>query len=271
METELQVPLPVPLPLPRLRSGWPVFDELGLIEPGRVTLVDVGAEQGQRLLCRLLADAVATRGEAIVLDGGNWLDAYRLGDAAEAAGHSRARTLESVRVARGFTAYQLQSLAEDALPALVAERSASTGLVLVAAFPEMYMDEDMRPDESRTLAKRALDVFHRVAMDHRVPVLVSNSTLAPRTRHQLRQTLEENVDAIVGLYPAPHEGLRIVVPSFASVLSPAPGARQKLLGEFASSGTPAGDFFRRSPDARIKDATAPRAAAAAQVRFHARG
>ena len=47
----------------------------------------------------------------------------------------------------------------------------------------------------------------------------------------------------------------MVVPNFAHLLAPAPGTRQRLLGEFAPSDAPMGAFFRRSPDAHIKDAT----------------
>lgn len=251
-------PLPfVPdVPRPKLASGWAAFDELDLVRPGRVVLLDVGAEAGQRLVCRLLADAVAKAGEAVVLDGGNWLDVYRLGDEAEAAGHPRAATLHGVRVARGFTAYQLQALVEDALPPLMRDAGDAVGLVVASMFPEMYLDEDLKPDEARVLAKRALGVLRDVAREHDVPVLVTNSTLAPGLRHRMRAALDQDADDVVGLFPAPQGALRIHAPALGmSVLAPAPGARQRRLDDYAGRLDARGEdgaFQRHAIDARIR-------------------
>lgn len=236
-----------------LRTGWPTIDELDLIRPGELTLVDIGSEPGQRVLCRLLANAVATRGEATILDGGNWTDVYRLGHEAEAMGHSRNETLRGVRVARGFTAYQLQSLIENALAPSITH---STGLILAPCFPEMYLDEDLKPDEARALSARALKILREAAIEHDVPVVVSNSTLAPGAKHRLRDVLEQGADEIVGLFPAPHGALRVSVPRRGmSVLAPAPGALQSTLEKFDASAVatgPPGVFMRTAPDAQIR-------------------
>lgn len=240
-----------PTPEAPLQSGWPAFDALRLVEPGRVLLADVGSETASRLLCRLLADAVAKRGEAIVMDGGNWLDVYRLGECAEEAGHPRLETLRGVRVARGFTAYQLQSLIEDAMPRAVAEGGAAVGFVLVSCFPEMYLDEDLAPQEAAVLARRALDVCRRVAKESDVPVVVSNSTLPPGARHRIRKALDEGVDARVGLFPARGGALRIVTGE-RSLLAPSPRARQRVLGDFTAAEGAVGSFMRHAPDARVR-------------------
>lgn len=255
METAAR-PLPAPAthrPHSTLRTGWPTLDELDVIRPGELTLIDIGSEPGQRVLCRLLADAVATRGEATVLDGGNWLDVYRLGHEAEAMGRSRNETLRGVRVARGFTAYQLQSLIENAFASSITE---CTGLVLASCFPEMYLDEDLKPDEARALSARAMKILREAAIEHDIPVLVSNSTLAPGAKHRLRDVLEQGADEIVGLFPAPRGALRISVPRRGmSVLAPAPGALQSTLEKFdatADASGPSGVFLRNAPDARIR-------------------
>jgi hypothetical protein len=237
-----------------LRSGWPAFDEFDLVRPGRVLLADIGADAGQRLLARLLADAVAKRGEAVVLDGGNWSDVYRLGDEAEAMGHARLATLQGIRVARGFTAYQLQALVEDHLEEALTD---ITGLVVCACFPEMYLDEDLKPDEAIVLARRAMRTLRDTALARDVPVVVSNGTIAPGTKHRLRAAMEEEADVVVGLYPAPQGALRIRVPHLGtSVLAPAPGAQQRRLDDYSErmqeNRGETGVFMRRAPDAQIR-------------------
>lgn len=236
-------------PLQAPSSGWDAFDAMRLVQPGRALLVDAGTEAASRLLCRLLADAVARHGAALVMDGGNWTDVYRLAECAEEAGHARLATLQGVRVARGFTAYQLQSLIEDAMPRALAEER--FGLVLVAGFPEMYLDDDLAPAEAEALAARALATCRRVADERDVPVVVSNSTLPPGARHRIRRVLEDGVHEAAGLFPARHGGLRLVARG-QSVLMSAPRARQRRLGDFAAESRGVGVFMRHAPDARIR-------------------
>lgn len=247
-------------------TGWATFDALQLVRPGRVLLVDAGCDAASRLLFSLLAGTVARGRDAIVIDGGNWLDVYRLGDAARLHGLKRDHVLASVRVARGFTAHQLQSLLEDALPQALSK--GGLGLALASCLPEMYLDEDLAPSEARTLVARALRTLRDAARRHDIPVVVSNMTLSPRDRHRLRATLDEGVDASVALLPpggpratrrgasssAMAQALR-VLPSGAGapLLDPGPRARQRLLGDFATSEAgPSGAFYRRAIDARIK-------------------
>jgi hypothetical protein len=213
-------------------SRWSAFDALDLVQPGRVLLLDVAAPQGHRLAMDLLAGALAARRSAFVVDGANWLDVYRLGEAAERHGLSRADALGHVRVARGFTAYQLQSLVEDALPRLLAEGPA--GLVLVPGLPDLYQDEDLQRDEGRVLLGRALDALRAQATEHAVPVVVTNTTLPPHRPTLLRRALEEGVDARVALLPAPHDGLRLLLPGARPLLAPRPGTRQRSLDEYGA-------------------------------------
>lgn len=247
-------PAPAPPGL-RVTSGWRAFDDLRLVAAGRVLLADVGAAAGTRLLMGLLAGAVALDRDAVVVDGSNWLDVYRLGEAARERGLAKDRALESVRVARGFTAYQLQSIVEDGLPGILAE--GGVGLVLAPGFPEMYLDEDLKRAEGVALATRALATLRALAREHAVPVVVSNSVLSPRARHPLRTALLAGADEHVGLFPAPGAALRVLVPRTGlSVVLPAPSARQRALSEFsevaASERGPEGEFARHAPDARLK-------------------
>lgn len=236
-------------------SGWGDFDHLHLVRPGRVLLVDVAARAGHSLFFDLLAGAVAEARDALVVDGGNWLDVYRLGDAAQARGLPRDAVLAGVQVARGFTAHQLQSLVEDALGERLAD-AAPPSLVLVSDLPDMYLDEDLAPAEARALLQRALATLRRLAATHRVPIVVTNGTLSPRHQHPLRQELEAGVDARVGLLPAPRDALRLVLPG-VTLLMPSPRARQRQLDEYgdrlrAATGVPEGAFVKRNVHPMLK-------------------
>lgn len=246
---------PARVALPALASGWRAFDELRLVAPGRLLLADVATAAGTRLLMGLLAGAVALDRDAVVVDGSNWLDVFTLGEAARGMGVPKDRALEAVRVARGFTAYQLQSIVEDALPRILDE--GGVGLVLAPGFPEMYLDEDLKRAEGTALATRAFATLRALAREHDVPVVVSNSVLSPRARHPLRAALVEGADDLVGLFPAPAGGLRVLVPrTGASLVAPAPRARQRALSDFAAMEAadrgPEGEFVRHAPDARLK-------------------
>lgn len=214
-------------------SGWPAFDEMGLVRPGRVLLLDMGSEEGHRLVMGLLAGATAGGREAVVVDGGNWLDAYRLGESAERLGLARAEALDGVRVARGFTAYQLQSLVEDALPRILAEGDGRVGLVLASCLPDMYLDDDLKRGEARVLLARAMATLRRVAEEHQVAVVVTNAVLAPSSREALRRELVEGAHDAVGLLPAPHGAVLLWMRSGA-ILAPGPRARIRPLEAYGA-------------------------------------
>lgn len=228
----LALPRGAPASSPRVASRWSAFDALDLVRPGRVLLLDVAAPQGHRLAMDLLAGALATHRPAFVVDGANWLDVYRLGEAAERHGVSRADALGNVRVARGFTAYQLQSLVEDALPRRLAEEDA--GLVLAPGLPDLYQDQDLQRDEGRVLLERSLAALRAEAEARAVPVVVTNTTLPPHRKGLMRRALEAGVHARVALLPAPHDGLRLLLPDGRPVLAPRPGTRQRLLEEYGA-------------------------------------
>lgn len=250
-------PEPPPDAPPVPRSGWAAFDALGLVKPGRVLLVDAGCEAASRLLMGLLAGTAAAGKDAVVVDGGNWLDVYRLGDAARLHDLRRETVLDAVRLARGFTAHQLQSLVEDALPQALVDGGDAVGLALASGLPEMYLDEDLAPSEARILLARALRTLRDAARRHHVPVVASNMTLAPRQRHKLRAVLDAGVDDAVSLLAADalsRDALRILPRGArAAILDPGPRARQRVLGDYeADATTPDGAFYRRAIDARIK-------------------
>ena len=265
------------------RAGLADLDTAHVLRPGALTLLDVGRGQDDALYA-WMAD-VAVRGrQALVADGGNFLDVYRLAAAArrraiarypdatraELAAHEE-MALERVRLARGFTAYQVQSIVEDILPAAAGlglglglglgigeDRGAGhgeIGLLVAPGLLEMYLDDELSREESLALATRALSTLRRLAARLDVPAVVSNATLSPRSDHPLRVLLDESVDEQVILSAAPQGGTSIHLPRRGAMfLAPGPGGTR--LEDFLEPDArllPAPRLVRRAPGAWVSN------------------
>lgn len=221
-------------PAEPVRCGWSDLDASGAVRPGAVTLVDHEGGATSDVLHAYMADAAVLGRLVLVADGANFLDVYRLAAAARRRAAARLpdatrsaltaleeAALERVRVARGFTAHQLQSIVEDGL---VAEANAEVGLIVAPGLFDMHLDDELSREEARALAGRALASLRRLAARLDVPVLVANAFLEPSSSHPLRILLEEATDEGVLLKHARGGGLNIHLPRRgASFLAPAPG------------------------------------------------
>lgn len=243
--------------------GLPDLDRAGALRPGALTLLDhgAGAGAGADALYAWMADAAVLGRAVLVADGGNFLDAYRLAAAARRRAAERfpaaARrelvafeeaALERVRLARGFTAYQVQTIVEDILPA-EAEAEEGVGLVVAPGLLDMYLDDELSREEALTLAKRALSTLRRLAARHRAPAIVSNSVLSPRSDHPMRVLLDESVDEHVILAGAPHGGTAIHLPRRGAAFLAAGPGRTRIEDFLADedTATPIPRLVRRAP------------------------
>lgn len=238
-----------------VESGIPDLDRASVLRPGVLTLVDV-AGPASEILYAWMADAAVLGRLVLVADGGNFLDAYRLAAAARRRAVARLPdaprrelaafeelALERVRLARGFTAYQVQTIVEDILPAEAegegrraggegeargAKGEGEVGLIVAPGLLEMYLDDELSREEAQTLAKRALSTLRRLAVQLQVPAVVSNATLTPRSDHPMRVLLEESVDEHLLLATAPHGGLAIHLPRRGAAFLAAPPGRTRI-------------------------------------------
>lgn len=223
-------------PLPSLLAGWPDFDAMAPLLPGRVTLLDHADGLGLDLALALMADA-AVQGFAVhVADGANCLDVHRLAQAGRRRAQARLPdasrrdlaayeelVLERVRVARGFTAHQLQSIVEEGLARDAGE---TTGLLVAPGLLDMHLDEDVARKEAHVLAQRALGALRRLARKLDVPALVVNRALPPGRPHPLRAVLDEGVDEHVVVW-RDAGAVRLDFPRRgARFLAPPPGLRR---------------------------------------------
>jgi len=149
------------------QNGGSADPELPELQTG-VRLLDVdGEERATGPLHSLVLDH-------LLMNDGNvvWVDA-----AGHAISQSLAslapsgRTLDRIRVARGFTAHQHYALVRQ----LREEVDEDTSLVVCPAFDHFYRDTETYADEGEDLFLRALATISSIADRHDVPVLVTRA------------------------------------------------------------------------------------------------
>ena len=149
---------------------------------------------------RLVLETVARGGEVLLVSGDNRLDAYALLDAARARRMEDA-VADGVLVVRAFTVHQLATLLVRDVPYLA--RTRRPALVLVTGILDMFLDEDVRPDEAATLMKRVLRTLR--ALD--VPVVATHAPPGAGLARALADLLQEGLPARVDVGPAPQPTL----------------------------------------------------------------
>lgn len=82
------------------------------------------------------------------------------------------RTLDRIRLARGFTAHQHYAIVDD-LPGTIDALGADVSLLVLPAFDAMYRENDLPGTEGRDLFLRALSIVAGIARERDLPVLVT--------------------------------------------------------------------------------------------------
>ena len=100
-----------------VRTLIPVLDSfIGGLRPNHLTLIDSADRMLFDLTHTLCVNGVGTLNSDVVwIDGGNSVDPYEIGRICRRFGRDPNEVLDSVRVARAFTAYQLVSLIDERL------------------------------------------------------------------------------------------------------------------------------------------------------------
>jgi hypothetical protein len=194
-------------------TSIPTLDAfLGGLRRGHLTLMDSSDRMLFDLTHILCVNAVSTLGQDVVwVDGGNSVDPYELGRICRRSGLDREEVLDSVSVARAFTAYQLVSLIDDRLEDEV--RRTGAGAVIVSCLPDMFQDREMRWSESYQLIKRCVGTLRDLSRDMRTATLVTNYGLMKiLQRKSLKSLLYGAADDIVRIENA-SRCLRVSLPN----------------------------------------------------------
>lgn len=225
--------LPAPLLTPRapaLLTGWTLLDAEAPFRAGTLTALELAPGAPARLTYDLAARALAAGHAMVWVDGGTGPDVYTLANALETAGADPVAGLARLRLARAFTAHQLQAIIEGALAEQV---DAGTGLVLAADLPHLYEDKDVPASEGRVLLARALSALASLARRHDVAVVATRRVAASgRGSPFVDRLFREMPAGIVRVRPTP-EGLAAELPREGRTLLAQPArARQRTLGEY---------------------------------------
>ena len=107
--------------------------------------------------------------DVVVLDGANRFDPYVVSSFAKKASIPPENLLKKIRIARAFTCYQMATLVEEKLIALLRQEEAISQThklwVILLGPITTFLDEDVPERETRPLFERMLRKMEEMAMD----------------------------------------------------------------------------------------------------------
>lgn len=158
----------------RLYSGFGWLDSLvGGFQAPELILLDSTSPFVFGLLSELCVQAVTQYGaQAIFVDGGNSIRPYEIARIAKFKGQEPNSVLSRINVARAFTAHQLAALINEELEPILESTDAST--VIVSSLLDLFLDPDMRWNESFQLVKRSMATLDRITKEREIVCIISN-------------------------------------------------------------------------------------------------
>lgn len=155
-----------PMSDPRCRE---VFSDL--LESGRVVYLESSTSRVFSLVNTLILDALSeAEGTAVLVDGCNSVDPYKLARLCKRTGRDQRDALERLVVSRAFTAYQMSAIIEEEL-----ERRLDTArLLVVSGMQYLYQDKDMDEAEAKVLASRAFRHVRELAERYGLVAVVTD-------------------------------------------------------------------------------------------------
>jgi hypothetical protein len=173
----VRFPRPRPRPRPEVGGSARLFPEepelfawfARRFAPGEATLWSGPASALEPLLETLYAGCAVAGGLVSLIEGANRFHPYRVGDRGRALGLDPTTTLERIRLARAFTAYQLVALVD----AWSREARRTRPRWLVAhELPELFWDSEFPEEERGPLLRHVAETLRAIAEETELPLLV---------------------------------------------------------------------------------------------------
>ena len=200
----------------KLYTGFGWLDSVvGGFRPSEMVLVDSSSRFLFGLLSELCVQAVTAYGtHAVFVDGGNSIRPYEIARISKFKGLDPYNVLSRIHVARAFTAYQLASLINDELDTILEKTGAST--VIVSSLLDLFLDPDMRWNESFQLVKRSMAMLEKITRERGVVCIISNfgAGKLQRTR-ALASTMNGYPDRILRM-ESTDKGMCISLPRYGT-------------------------------------------------------
>lgn len=108
---------------------------------------------------------------AIFVDGGNTFRLYRVSRLARLLDLRPRDVLQRILISRAFTAHQMTSIILEKLEEIVAE--SNPRVVILSDFEELYLDKDLRLDESKEVFSQVTSYLASFAEQNRVIMLAT--------------------------------------------------------------------------------------------------
>lgn len=224
-------------------TGYAGLDALDIIRPGRITQITGDADAA---LYPLIASATRS-GTALIIDGGNNIDAYAIVDAGSRSGMASDEALARVFVARAFTPYQMEALVERVVPEWLANgppehalHRDELSLVVINDLAAQYLDPDTPEREGNRLHKRATrkirDTSRRIGQ--RVPIVLATreSAYEKRAVQMLAEQRHASDDLVSIQFPNSLGARKIHVPTRgATLLEREPGVTQRTITDWLTA------------------------------------
>jgi hypothetical protein len=137
---------------------------------------------------------------AVFVDCKNSFDPYMIARICRGCGLDVKKTLQSIRISRPFTAYQLNTLLEDGLKDVLARKPA---LVIFSGLLELFQSEDVEAEDAGVILTRVLRELKHMAKPF--PLLLTHGDLRGKT------TLEAVADTVYCFYRLGKEGARVKI------------------------------------------------------------
>jgi len=196
-----------------VRTLIPSLDAfIGGLRPNHLTLIDSADRMLFDLTHILCVNGVSTLDKDVIwIDGGNSVNPYEIGRICRRFGVDRTEVLDSIRVARAFTAYQLVSLIDERLEAELDRTGA--GMVIVSCLPDLFQDKELRWSESYALIRRCVEKVHALTRrDGLVTVVTNLGLMKVLQKKSLKNLLYGTADDIIRIERA-SRALRISLPN----------------------------------------------------------
>ena len=181
-----------------LYTGVPRIDSfLGGFQSSKITLVDSDHPFSFDMVSTLCVGAIKDFfGNVVFVDGGNSIDLYTIASLSKRAGLKPEDVLSKIKVARAFTAYQLDSIISARLEEVICEYEPS--LLVISCITDLLMDRNVREIEARTILKRSLSIVEDITCEHNLITILTRKKRLPTSRALvLNDILYDGVDEII--------------------------------------------------------------------------
>jgi len=197
----VEIPLQQTVMEPEVRilyTGVPRIDSFsGGFQSSKITLVDSDHPFSFDMVSMLCVGAINSLFSNVVfVDGGNSIDLYTIASLSKRAGLKPEDVLSKIKVARAFTAYQLDSIISDRLEEVICKCEPS--LLVISCITDLLMDRNVREIEARTILKRSLSIVEDITCEHNLITILTRKKRLPASRALvLNDILYDGVDEII--------------------------------------------------------------------------